>query len=203
MMNPHFIFNVMNSIQNYINNNQNHEANLFLSDFATLIRVNLDISSKRYISLDDEIAYLELYLALESRRFNGKLTYKIDIAKNVDGDDIMVPVMLIQPFVENAIWHGILPKKQPGNVTINISAHQTEFIKIEIIDDGVGLRKPNAMNSAEVQKHISKGMKMTRERLDLISQLSGKKLDIVVTEAFPGSVFPGVKVEFLLPNNLQ
>jgi LytS/YehU family sensor histidine kinase len=119
MMNPHFIFNVMNSIQHYINSNEKHKANIYLSDFASHIRTNLDISSKRYIGIDDEVAYLELYLSLESVRFGHLLTYTINVDNAVDGDLTMIPVLLIQPFIENAIWHGIMPKKEKGHLQVD------------------------------------------------------------------------------------
>jgi len=203
MMNPHFIFNVMNSIQVYINNNDTHEANIYLSSFAKLIRMNLEISSKKNISLDEELAYLKLYLSLESLRFGERLTYGIEIDPAIDGDETMVPVLLLQPFIENAIWHGILPKTGNGHLQINISKEQQGMLKIRITDDGVGIYRPGSTESHGVKAHISKGMKITRQRLDLISRVTGHVLYLRVEDAFPGEQFKGTAVEFLLPDNLS
>ncbi len=203
MMNPHFIFNVMNSIQVYINNNETHEANLYLSNFARLIRMNLDISSKKYIPLDDEIEYLKLYLEMEGLRFGEKLTYKINIDPEIDGDETMVPVMLMQPFIENAIWHGILPKKENGHLEITISKAKKGMLKIRIIDDGMGIPKEGTFGREGLKTHISKGMKITQQRLDLISQLTGKELYIHIEDAFPDKQYRGTAVEFLLPDDLS
>jgi ligand-binding sensor domain-containing protein len=201
MMNPHFIFNVMNSIQHYINSNDRHEANLYLSDFAKLIRMNLDISSKRYISLDDEIEYLSLYLSLERLRFGDRLTYQVNIDPAIDTDEMMMPVMLLQPFIENAIWHGILPLKGKGHVQLDITKLQDNMLKIEITDNGVGM--PLAKTGAtHLKTHTSKGMKMTLQRLDLLGKISGHVLYLKIHEAFPGNENKGTKVELLLPGDL-
>ena len=202
MMNPHFIFNVMNSIQHYINNNEKHEANVYLSNFASLIRMNLDISSKRYIPLDEETAYLQLYLSLESLRFGQRLTYKIDVDPAIDGDETMIPVMLIQPFIENAIWHGILPKKENGHVQVSINKQKDGMLNIQIMDDGVGMPGTLENKEAGIKSHISKGMKMTQQRLDLISKITGHALYIHILDAFPGEKYKGTKVEILLPGDL-
>jgi len=202
MMNPHFIFNVMNSIQHYINNNEKHEANLYLADFARLIRMNLDISSKRYIPLDDEVAYLELYLSLERIRFGKRLTYKIDIDPQLDGDETMIPVMLLQPFIENAVWHGILPKKENGHVQVDIKKEPDGMLKVRITDNGVGIPDPMENTGTRIKSHTSKGMKMTQQRLDLIGKITGHALYIHIQDAFPGENNKGTTVEFLLPGDL-
>jgi len=203
MMNPHFIFNVMNSIQHYINNNEKHEANLYLADFARLIRMNLDISSKRYIPLDDEVAYLELYLSLERIRFGQKLTYNIAIDPGIDGDETLIPVMLLQPFIENAIWHGVMPKKENGHVQVDIKKEESGMIKIIITDDGIGLPVAKENTGAGIKTHQSKGMKMTQQRLDLIGKITGHSLYIHITDAFPGEHYKGTTVEFILPSDLS
>jgi len=203
MMNPHFIFNVMNSIQHYINNNEKHEANIYLSKFASLIRTNLDISSKRYIPLDDEIAYLELYLSLETLRFGKRLTYKIDIDPAIDGDETMMPVMLLQPFIENAIWHGILPKNGDGHVQLDIIKEKNGMLLIRVTDNGTGIATDKQTGGSGIQAHTSKGMKMTHQRLDLIGQITGHQLHIQISDAFPGEIYKGTCIEMLLPGDLS
>ena len=202
MMNPHFIFNVMNSIQHYINNNEKHEANMYLSNFATLIRMNLDIASKRYIPLDDEIAYLELYLSLERIRFGRRLTYKMQVDSTIDTDETMIPVMLLQPFIENAIWHGILPKKEDGHVQVDIKKDRG-MLRITITDDGVGIPDAKEGAAENVKKHVSRGMQMTQHRLDLIGRMTHQSLSIQITDAYPGAQYKGTKVEFSIPGDLM
>jgi len=203
MMNPHFIFNVMNSIQYYINNNEKHEANLYLSDFARLIRMNLDIASKRYIPVDEEVAYLDLYLSLERIRFGERLSYKIDIDAKIDQDETMVPVMMLQPFIENAIWHGILPKKGSGHVQVEVTKEKDGMLHVRIADDGIGISAAKENNIHGIKAHVSKGMKMTQQRLALIGKITGHTLYIHIQDAFPGAQNKGTKVEFLLPGDLS
>ncbi|RZL31888.1 MAG: diguanylate cyclase, partial [Pedobacter sp.] len=138
MMNPHFVFNVMNSIQHYINTQNTTSANKVLTGFARLIRKNLEICTKSYITLEEELEYLNLYLKLEKNRFGDKLKYIINVDNEIDKDETLIPSMLLQPYVENAIWHGIMPKETGGVIQININLRDEHYLNIEIIDDGVG-----------------------------------------------------------------
>ena len=192
MMNPHFIFNVMNSIQQYINDNDKHSANIYLSEFAKLIRMNLEISAKSYISLEEEVEYLTLYLKLEQMRFHGRLSFDIHVDASIDTDEAVLPVMLLQPFIENAIWHGILPKQDKGHVQVNITRHVDSLLKVEIIDDGVGL--PASMLNGS-SKHKSYGTNLIQQRLELIGKLSNKSLYVEYSNNTP----TGTKVELTLP----
>jgi len=177
MMNPHFVFNVMNSIQHYINTQNTASANKVLTGFARLIRKNLEICTKSYISLEEEIDYLNLYLKLEKNRFGDKLEYQIKIDPEIDKDETLIPSMLLQPYVENAIWHGIMPKEMGGKIFINIKVKNSTHLTIEIIDDGVGIE-----NSLRLKKdhHVSKGMQLTKERLRLLSQIEAKPIQLSV-----------------------
>jgi len=164
--------------------------------------MNLDISSKRYIPLDDEIAYLKLYLSLENIRFGKRLTYNINVDQAIDGDETMLPVMLLQPFIENAIWHGILPKKGDGQVQVNINKQKDGMLLIHIMDNGVGMPGAGAVKNEDIKMHVSKGMKMTQQRLDLIGKITGHTLYISMQDAFPGEHYRGTLVAFLLPGDL-
>jgi ligand-binding sensor domain-containing protein len=179
MMNPHFVFNVMNSIQHYINTQNTASANKVLTGFAKLIRKNLEICTKSYITLEEEIEYLSLYLKLEKYRFGDKLNYNIYIDENIDKDETLIPSMLLQPYVENAIWHGIMPDENGGNININLSLKDKEKLIIEIIDNGVGID-----NSIKAKKgtHQSKGMKLTQERLNLLGQIEAKPIQLSVVQ---------------------
>ena len=203
MMNPHFIFNVMNSIQQFINSNDKDKANHYLSEFARLIRINLELSIQQIISLEDEINYLELYLSLEKIRFGERFTYEIMVSPAIDDDETMVPPMMIQPFLENAIWHGILPLQGNGYVKLSIEKTPDNLLRILIIDNGVGIKaSPETNQDEKKRKHKSRGLSMTYQRLELIVKTSGKKLSIKYTQTFPEKLNSGTTVELLLPGNL-
>ncbi|MDN3588722.1 two-component regulator propeller domain-containing protein [Pedobacter aquatilis] len=176
MMNPHFVFNVMNSIQHFINTQNTTSANKILTGFARLIRKNLEICTKSYITIDEELEYLNLYLKLEKNRFGDKLKYIIYVDESIDKDETLIPSMLLQPYVENAIWHGIMPKESGGEIQINIKT-ASNSLNIEIIDDGVGIE--NSLK-AKKDKHISKGMQLTKERLNLLGQIEAKPIQLNV-----------------------
>jgi ligand-binding sensor domain-containing protein len=178
MMNPHFIFNVMNSIQHYINTQDTSSANKILTGFAKLIRKNLEICTKSYISLEEELEYLNLYLILEKKRFGSKFNYTINIDPALDKEEVYIPSMLLQPYVENAIWHGLMPKEEGGKLEIDMILQKEEHsLLIRIIDDGIGIE-----NSMKIKAgaHLSKGMSLTEERIDLINQIESSNIEIEI-----------------------
>lgn len=166
MMNPHFIFNVMNSIQYFINTRDHTMANQILTGFARLIRKNLDICNKSYINVEEEINYLNLYLSLEKLRFGDKMNYKIELDEEIDIQETLIPSMLLQPYVENAIWHGIMPKDSPGHINISIQKNKGD-LQIRISDDGIGFNNSLAQKKGD---HISQGMKLTAQRIALLNK---------------------------------
>ncbi len=202
MMNPHFIFNVMNTIQQAINNSDAYKANVYLSDFAKLIRLNLDISVRSAIPLEEEISYLELYLSLEKIRFGDRLSYNISVDKDIDEYETLIPVMLLQPFIENAIWHGILPLSTNGHVQINIIKAKKDYLQITITDNGKGRHEASKSAIIQVKSHISRGMTLTKQRLELIGKITQKEVSLEITDAYPEQVNKGTLVKLLLPSNL-
>ncbi len=203
LMNPHFIFNVMNSIQHYINVNDKYHANIYLENFAQLIRMNLEIASKKYISVEEGVAFLEMYLSLESLRFGNKLSYKINVDPAIDFEEPLIPIMLIQPFVENAIWHGILPKKEGGHIQVNITKQRDGMLKVQIIDNGIGMQITKETTSNNKKAHISFGMEIAKKRIELIGKKTGHNLSIHIADAFPGEEYKGTKIEFFLPEDID
>ena len=179
MMNPHFVFNVMNSIQHYINTQNTASANKVLTGFARLIRKNLEICTKSYITLEEELEYLNLYLKLEKNRFGDKLDYVFVVDPEIDQEETFIPSMLLQPYVENAIWHGIMPKETGGQIRINMKLQNDHYLNIEIIDDGIGI-ETSLKNKKE--SHVSKGMQLTQERLNLLSQIGAKPIHLKVRQ---------------------
>lgn len=157
---PHFMFNVMNSIQTLIIQNKRTEANIYLANFSSLMRKNLESFSSNWISLEDEIELTTLYLDLEKLRFKEKLNYEINIDKNISQQEIQIPSMILQPLVENAVIHGIMPQESSGLIIIHITRKEKELI-ITIRDNGVGLIKKESSKG----KHKSYGLKLTLDRL--------------------------------------
>jgi ligand-binding sensor domain-containing protein len=190
MMNPHFIFNVMNSIQHFINTKDTVMANQLLTGFARLIRKNLEICNKSYITLEEELSYLNLYLSLEKLRFGDKLNYTISVDQEIDKEETLIPSMLLQPYVENAIWHGIMPKESDGNIAIHIRLKKEDLLHICIEDDGIGIE-----NSAKLKNndHISRGMELTQERINLLNKF-GAPIELNVEQISLG----GTRVTILL-----
>lgn len=174
MMNPHFVFNVMNSIQHFINRADARTANKVLSGFSRLARKHLEVCMNTTISLHEEIVYLQLYLSLEKIRFLEKMNYKIVIDNDIDTDETIIPAMLIQPFLENAIWHGIMPNEAGGMIRIEFNMDDDDLI-ITILDDGIGI-----LNSESRKKggHISRGMTLIRERVNLLNTLNKRQIYI-------------------------
>lgn len=172
-MNRHFVFNALNSIQYFINTQDKKSANKYLTDFAKLIRKNLDAvnSEGNTITLEDELSRMELYLSLESMRFKDKFDYKIDVV-GVDTESIEIPPMLMQPFIENSIIHGILPNEEKkGMINIRIEK-EDDYLLISIIDNGIGVKKSISSKHEIDGDHRSQGMEITSKRIELIKKLS-------------------------------
>lgn len=172
-MNRHFIFNSLNSIQYFINTQDRHSANKYLTNFAKLIRKNLDSSSENnnFVSLQQEVERLELYLSLESMRFKDRFEYQID-TDDIDLESIHVPSMLFQPFIENSIIHGILPlTEQKGRIRIEMSI-KNKVLNVLIEDNGVGIENSLAKKQHFNGDHQSKGMEITSKRISLLKKLS-------------------------------
>jgi sensor histidine kinase YesM len=179
-MNRHFIFNSLNSIQYYINSSDKQSANKYLSRFAKLIRKNLDSSHRKdgMVALRDEIERLRLYLDLESMRFKDRFEYEINLDPHVEPEMLKVPAMFLQPFVENSIIHGILPlKDKKGLIKINVTDH-LEHIRIEIIDNGIGIEQ-SVYKKSEEDDHESQGMLITKGRIELLQKISAKSIEMI------------------------
>ena len=177
-MNPHFIFNCMNSIKSLIQQKEDDKAIKYLTTFSKLLRTILENSDKREITLHDEIETCRLYMQLEGLRFGNKFQYDIEVDPEIDIKSVQVPALILQPFIENAIWHGILPKKEDGFIKVSIEK-EGEAIYCIIDDNGVG-RAVSIKNSSRHQypNHQSKGEKITRSRLDLDNALNHRNASV-------------------------
>ena len=144
-MNPHFIFNCLNSIKSLIQQNENEKAVTYLTTFSKLIRTLFNNADKKQISLFDEIETCKFYLQLEAMRFDSKFSYAVNVDDNIDLKSIHVPALIIQPFIENAIWHGIVPRDTGGHVSLNV-LKVNDTIEVAIEDDGIGREIRNKTN---------------------------------------------------------
>ncbi len=176
-MNPHFIFNSLNSIQNYILQNDVKNSNKYLTKFSQLMRMVLNNTQSHTITINKEIEALILYLELEQIRFKNRFEYKINIEKNLDIYTYKIPPLLLQPFVENAIWHGLMnmPADYKGKITINIK-RKYEFIIFEIIDNGIGRKKSGEINSQKTTNSL--GTKINKNRAELFNEIFDLKIQI-------------------------
>ncbi|MGA1978654.1 MAG: two-component regulator propeller domain-containing protein [Bacteroidales bacterium] len=189
-MNPHFIFNAFNSIQKYILQQDSRAALDYMSEFALLIRQTLDNSTKNQISLSDEIKYLTSYIDLEKRRVLN-LGYVIEVASDIDPEDVFLPPMLIQPFVENAIIHGIRHLESKGNIFIKFKMNNGDSILICTVEDnGIGRAKANEINEVLNKTHKSQGTRNTFQRMELFG-ISSEIIDLFNEKEIPS----GTKVE--------
>jgi ligand-binding sensor domain-containing protein/two-component sensor histidine kinase len=170
-MNRHFIFNALNSIQYYINRQDRTAANRYLTSFAKLIRKNLDASRTDTTTLAEELERLDLYLVLEHMRFKDKFAYQVVIDPAVDTHRIELPAMMLQPYVENSIWHGILPTERPGLVSITVEPSVPGHVRITIMDDGIGVEASRERKNGHGSDHISRGIEITKGRADVLRRL--------------------------------
>jgi len=173
MMNPHFIFNSLNSVQYLINSRRNEEANDYIAMMAKLIRKNLDSAGEGFILLSEEVSRLKIYLDLEKLRFQESFRYEFLIGNDLDCESVMIPNMIIQPFVENTLWHGVINSGNEGLVTIsfffediNVDSVPCRSLVIKVTDNGIGI---NEARKHKREDHISRGIQIIEERLKLLS----------------------------------
>lgn len=179
-MNRHFIFNSLNSIQYFINSQDRLSANRYLTNFAKLIRKNLDATNEsgNMVTLSQELEGLDLYLSLEAMRFKDRFKYHIN-SNNIDTESIIIPAMLLQPFIENAIIHGVLPNENiTGLIQINLSTEKN-ILTIQIDDNGIGIKNSMKLKENYDGDHKSQGMEITAKRIDLIKKISNKGFEII------------------------
>lgn len=167
-MNPHFIFNCLSSINRFILKNETEAASDYLTKFSRLIRMVLNNSNKTFITLEDELDTLKLYMDMERLRFKDSFDYNISFTNSIDGDNVFVPPLLLQPFVENAIWHGLMHKEGQGRLEIELSIEHKTLTCI-ITDNGIGRKKAATLKSKSAEKQKSLGLQITNGRLALLN----------------------------------
>jgi ligand-binding sensor domain-containing protein len=203
-MNPHFIFNTLNSIQYYILEKDTISSHKYLTKFARLMRYTLDNSLHSAIPLRDELESLRLYLELEALRLQGNFTYDIDYQNNESVLDIKIPTLMIQPFVENAIWHGIMLKPdKSGRIQITIRDMETSVL-CTIEDNGVGREQAKKIQETTNKVHRSRGFQITQQRIDLLNSMYGQKFNIQIVDLYSHDGIPqGTRVTINIPKGLE
>ena len=177
-MNPHFIFNTLSSIQFFISNNEKKASNKYLAMFAKLMRQTLNNSFQKTIPIREELDTLEMYIKLEQLRFEDKFEYQIEVDEKINVDKYKLPTLLLQPFVENSIWHGIMHKTGNDGMIKIVLYKAGNLIKCIVEDNGIGRKKSAEINARNRRQHKSMGAKITESRLKLIGNLYGDKLKI-------------------------
>ncbi|MBS1661534.1 MAG: histidine kinase, partial [Bacteroidetes bacterium] len=167
-MNPHFIFNCLNAINRFILSHETEAASDYLTKFSRLMRMIMNHSRHSLISLADEVEILGLYLGMERLRFKNAFDYEIKIDEDIDSDDVRIPPLLLQPFVENAIWHGLMHKEERGFLSIRMHTEGDTLI-CTIRDNGIGRKRAALLKSKSAEKHKSMGLQITAERMALLT----------------------------------
>ena len=184
-MNPHFIFNALNSVNSFIAKNDERSANRFLSDFSLLMRTVLENSDEDFIPLSKELELLELYVKLEHSRFPEKFDYGIKVGEELSRDDFLIPPMLLQPFIENAIWHGLRYKEEKGLLEIQLQQPQKDQLQITITDDGIGRQRSAELKTTHQKKQNSKGLEIINKRIAILNSMHKDKISIAVSDLLP------------------
>jgi LytS/YehU family sensor histidine kinase len=197
-MNPHFIFNSLNSINMFILENNKLQASEYLSKFSRLVRLILQNSQEALIPLERELEALQLYLELESLRFENKCEYKISVSDDVDTTVMKVPPLIIQPYAENAIWHGLMHKKEKGHLEIELYLEKILFCKIT--DDGIGRKEATELKNKSTSTHKSIGMRITADRIAMLQQQKQNRTFISITDlVLPDGSSGGTEVLLKIP----
>lgn len=194
-MNPHFIFNALNSVNHFVAEQDERTANKFLSEFSQLMRLVMENSQEDFIPLFKEQEILALYLKLEHYRFRDKFDYRVDTDDNINAEAIEVPPMLIQPYIENAVWHGLRYKEEKGMLTLRFY-QQDETLMVEITDNGIGRKRSAELKTANQKKHNSTGLKNIQERLSIINRVYKADYRVDIEDLAENS---GTRVRIYLP----
>jgi len=181
-MNPHFIFNVLNSINRFILSNDSTIASDYLSQFSRLIRLILENSKSAKVPLEKDLEALRIYIDMEKLRFQNRFSYEISVDENIDQNYVQVPPLLIQPYVENAIWHGLMQKETPGHLCVSIALIREDLIKVVIEDDGIGREKSAQLKSKTATTHKSFGLQISKDRIRIVNKLYGVNTQVEVED---------------------
>ncbi len=195
-MNPHFIFNALNSVNSFISMNEERSANRFLSEFSRLMRTVMENSEYDFIPLSKELEILQIYIELEHFRFKDKFSYTLHIEPNIDEDTFMVPPMLIQPYIENAIWHGLRYRETEGFLRVSITTDKS-YLKVVVEDNGIGRKKSAELKTKNQKATVSTALKNIVERIKIINAIHHIKIEVKIEDL--NTEDTGTVVTLLIP----
>ena len=195
-MNPHFIFNALNSVNSFISENDQRSANKFLSNFSRLMRLVMENSEHNFIPLQKELEILKIYLQLEHFRFKDQFDYTVKIEEEVDEEEFEIPPMLIQPYIENAIWHGLRYKPSSGLLNLRLSAKKDNLI-VTISDNGIGRKKSAELKTDNQKKNKSTALKNIHQRIEIFNDLHQLKIEVIIKDLNEDET--GTYVELTIP----
>jgi len=200
-MNPHFIFNSLNSIKYYALTQPPVETAKFVTSFAKLMRIILNNSKRKKISLREEIEFLDTYLTVEQKRFDKKFNYEIFVDSVINVENTYIPPMLLQPYIENALWHGLLHKSEPGKISISVTENH-EYLIFVIEDDGIGRKASGKVKQSKSKnKPISYGTSITSDRLQLLNDIYKTNASVIVEDLQDDSNLScGTRITLKLPH---
>jgi len=198
-MNPHFIFNSLNSIKLYIINNEKENAVYYLNKFSKLIRKILIASTEKETSIAGELETMNLYMNIENIRFSNEINYSYSIDENINIDSIKVPQLILQPFLENAIWHGLSSKKEDKKITIHISKKTLEFVTITVTDNGIGRVASAKIKENKILKTKSVGIELTKQRLYNFSKNYANSYKLDIEDLYDNNQAIGTKITIEIP----
>ncbi len=197
-MNPHFLFNSLSAINDYIMHENPKAASKYLTKFSRLMRMILNNSRNRYITLYEEIETSKLYVDMEQLRTKSMFTFDLDISENLNLNKIIIPPLLIQPYLENAIIHGLKNKKQAGKLLLSLREIENTHVAITIEDNGIGREKSLQLKPYGL-KRKSYGMDITKDRIKLSKNLYGVEADLKIIDLYEGGIATGTRVEIITP----
>ena len=199
-MNPHFLFNSLNSIKLYIINNETKNAVHYLNKFSKLIRKILEASSLKEIPLAEELETVELYMNIENIRFSNEINFEVQVDEGIDTHVIKIPSLILQPFLENALWHGLSSKEGEKSILLDVTKGKNGYIDISITDNGVGREEAERVKKRKVLKRKSVGIDITKERLDNFSKDYQNSFEVEILDLYDDSGQPeGTKVVLHVP----
>jgi LytS/YehU family sensor histidine kinase len=198
-MNPHFIFNSLNSINRFVLKNDKAQASEYLTIFSKLVRMILQNSQASLVTLESELESLKLYLELEALRFNYHFDYHISVADELDISALKVPPLCIQPFVENAIWHGLMHKEEKGKLEIEVE-QDDDYLMIKVEDNGIGRQKAALFSAKATTRHTSMGLHITAQRINMLKSSKIEGTPVTVNDLVDADGSPaGTEVTIKMP----
>lgn len=201
-MNPHFLFNSLSSIQHLIVSRQTNKSYKYLTVFSNFLRSLLNFAEKNFIPLDEELKILRMYVELESLRFDESFSWEVRADEGLLNDEVLVPTLMVQPFAENAIWHGLLHKEGEKKLSIRFAAHSDEFLSCTIEDNGIGREKALSIRESNIHAKMreSKGIAIIQQRLELLQQKTGKPASVEIEDLEDASGrAAGTRVRIIIP----